>query len=173
MNNWNGGQPNPNGYGMYNQGGYPQMGTPMPTQPQVAPPPRLMPQQVQSQSMQPTPQQMPMGVPGRWVNDLNEIKPGEVPMDGTICFFPKTDYSKIYAKVWDQNGKLQDFVFVPEVPVPSEPAPAQTDERIDKMMEELGSMREQLSKILQTVNRPYKPNKKPYHPKPTNKENKT
>lgn len=166
MNNgWNGGQPNPNGYGMYNQGGYSPMTTMTPQPVQVASPPRMQPQPVQT-----IPQQTPMGVLGRWVNDFNDIKPNEVPMDGTICFFPKTDYTCIYAKVWDQNGKLQNFVFVPETPTQTEPTIVQNNEQIDKMMAKLDDIQSQLSRM----NRHYKPNKKPYHPKPDkNKEEKT
>lgn len=157
MSNWNGGQPNPNGYGMYNQGGYSPMATTAPQPAQIAPPPRM---QIQ-QPVQPMPQQAPIGVPGRWVNDFNEITPGEIPMNGTICFFPKTDYTCIYAKVWDKNGKLQDFTFVPETPAQAEPAVIQNNEQMDKVMAKLEDIQSQLSRM----NKPYKPNKKPYHPR--------
>lgn len=134
------------------------MATTAPQPVQVAQPPRMQMQQ----PIQPTPSQIPMGVIGRWVNDFNDIKPNEVPMDGTICFFPKTDYTCIYAKVWDQNGKLQNFVFVPETPTQVDSTTVQNNEQIDKMMAKLDDIQSQLLRM----NRPYKSNKKTYHPRP-------
>lgn len=57
--------------------------------------------------------QMPALV-GRWVNTFDDIKPQDVPMDGSICFFPQSDYSCIYAMVWGNNGQIIPYRFVPE-----------------------------------------------------------
>lgn len=51
---------------------------------------------------------------GRWVNSFEEIKPQDVPMDGSMCFFPQTDGSCVYAMVWSNDGKIAPYRFVPE-----------------------------------------------------------
>lgn len=83
------------------------------------------------QTGQPVMQPTPMGVPqqqnwkpyfpvqtaqlvGKWVNSFEEIDPHDVPMDGSICFFPQSDYSCIYAMMWDSNSRITPYRFVPE-----------------------------------------------------------
>lgn len=54
----------------------------------------------------------PSMIRGRVVKDQSEILPNEIPMDGTISFFPKSDGSEIYGKAWTSNGTIQNFRFV-------------------------------------------------------------
>ena len=56
--------------------------------------------------------QQPSMIRGRVVKDQSEILPNEIPMDGTISFFPKSDGSEIYGKAWTSNGTIQNFRFV-------------------------------------------------------------
>lgn len=51
---------------------------------------------------------------GRFVNNIDEITPNEVPMDGSISIFPRNDYAEIYVKTWDTNGTIKTFTFVPQ-----------------------------------------------------------
>lgn len=76
---------------------------PMPYQPTPA-----APQQPQPQIQSSVP-----AVRGRFVSREEEITPNEVAMDGQVSLFPLTDYSCIYAKLWDSNGQMQTFKFVP------------------------------------------------------------
>lgn len=64
--------------------------------------------QPQSQSSTPT-------LVGRHIQDISEIKPIEVPMDGTATYFPTVDGSAIYLKYWDQDGQIKGIRYVPEV----------------------------------------------------------
>lgn len=57
--------------------------------------------------------QRPSVVPGRTVASENEIKPNEIPMDGTISLFPLSDYSAIFAKQWKSDGLIHSVKFVP------------------------------------------------------------
>lgn len=57
-------------------------------------------------------------VNGYIVNDVSEIMPKDVPMDGTVCLFPTHDYSCIWAKMWNKDGQLLTFKFVEEIPTP-------------------------------------------------------
>lgn len=51
---------------------------------------------------------------GKWVHSFDEIKPMDVPMDGSICFFPQTDYTCLYAMQWSNDGKIMAYRFIPE-----------------------------------------------------------
>lgn len=67
---------------------------------------------------QPQPVQQNATVPqvrGRIVTREEEITPNEVLMDGQVSLFPLADYSCIVAKLWDSNGQMQTFKFVPLV----------------------------------------------------------
>lgn len=67
---------------------------------------------------QPPAQQAPMtqqSIFGRMVNEESEIMPNEVPMDGTIAFFPRVDLSAIIAKQWVQDGTIKTVTFVPVI----------------------------------------------------------
>ncbi len=50
---------------------------------------------------------------GRIVNDAKEIRPNEVPMNGLVSFFPKADYSEVYARSWNSNGTIDAVTYVP------------------------------------------------------------
>lgn len=62
---------------------------------------------------QPQPVRIPLA--GRMVGNVSEIVPNEVPMDGSVSFFPQSDYSCIYAKKWNTDGTIQTVKFVPVV----------------------------------------------------------
>lgn len=66
-------------------------------------------------------QESPKPVVGRWVSSFDDIKPRDVPMDGSICFFPQDDYTCIYAMVWGNDGTIKPFRFIPEVNVVQQP----------------------------------------------------
>lgn len=52
---------------------------------------------------QPEPTQ---GISGRVVQAVETINPNEVPMDGSVAFFPKQDLTEIYAKSWNTDGTI-------------------------------------------------------------------
>lgn len=73
----------------------------------------------QYQSPQILPAQMPgayqqPGLMGKVVNDVSMVSPNDVPMDGNIAIFPKSDMSEIYCKQWKQDGTIQTVVYKPE-----------------------------------------------------------
>lgn len=74
---------------------------------------RFQPQeQIQPQIQQPMPQQI-AGINGRIVQAVENINANEVPMDGSMAFFPKQDMSEIYVKSWNANGKINTTVYKP------------------------------------------------------------
>ena len=70
-------------------------------------------QQMQAARYQP--QQQPVGINGRMVQSVENINANEVPMDGSMAFFPKQDMSEIYVKAWDANGLIKTIVYKPQI----------------------------------------------------------
>lgn len=83
------------------------------------------------------PQQFPPAPPslaGKVVMAPGDIMPGDIPMNGTPCWFPMQDGSAVYAKMWRPDGSISTIKFVPEAMTPSEPT--QMD-RIEGKLSEL------------------------------------
>lgn len=57
--------------------------------------------------------QQPAGINGRIVQTVENINANEVPMDGSMAFFPKQDLSEIYVKGWNANGTINTIVYRP------------------------------------------------------------
>lgn len=53
-------------------------------------------------------------VPGRMVNNEEDISIVDVPMDG-VSIFPTSDGSKIFMKRWDGKGNIITTTYVPQV----------------------------------------------------------
>lgn len=62
-------------------------------------------------NQQPMPQQI-AGINGRIVQAVEDINANEVPMDGSMAFFPKQDMSKIYVKGWNADGTIRTIVYL-------------------------------------------------------------
>ena len=100
------------------------------------------------------PQNRFQSIPGRLVNNLDEITPQEVPMDGSVSLFPQNDYSAIYAKTWTKDGTIATVKFIPEQPQ-MEPQKSPLEERLDHIDQRF----DKLEKMLSNRNK----SKKPYN----------
>ena len=69
-------------------------------------------QQPMQMNQQPMPQQI-AGINGRIVQAVENINANEVPMDGSVAFFPKQDLTEIYAKSWNADGTIRTLTFKP------------------------------------------------------------
>ena len=69
-------------------------------------------QPVQQQNVPVQTQQL-IGISGRIVRSVEQITANEVPMDGSVAFFPKQDLSEIYAKQWDADGTIKTAIYRP------------------------------------------------------------
>lgn len=69
-------------------------------------------EQMQPQIQQPMSQQV-SGINGRIVQAVENINANEVPMDGSMAFFPKQDMSEIYVKGWNADGTINTIVYKP------------------------------------------------------------
>ena len=72
----------------------------------------LVPTQMSGANQQAMPQQI-VGINGRIVQAVETINPNEVPMDGSVAFFPKQDLTEIYAKSWNADGTIRTLTFKP------------------------------------------------------------
>lgn len=99
-----------------------------------------------------------VGLIGRTVNNENEIRPDEVPMDGSVAFFPQADRSCIYAKYWNNNGLIDKRVYVlapMEGEVQNTPA-----NNLEMMYKELSNKIDNIYKMLnRSGNKPYRNNR--------------
>ena len=69
----------------------------------------------------PTMPQMPVqqpGIAGHMVGSHEEIKPNDVPMNGSPAYFPAQDGSVIYAKAWNPDGSITTIRYLPAVDNP-------------------------------------------------------
>lgn len=62
------------------------------------------------------PQQFVQAIPGRMIHDIQEVRPNEVPNNGTVAIFPKDDMSCVYVKYLSNVGKIETMTFVPHGP---------------------------------------------------------
>ena len=74
-------------------------------QPQRMQQPELQYQQINNQ------QQQFQSVNGKIVPAMENINPNDVPMDGSVAFFPKQDLSEIYVKSWNADGTIRTITF--------------------------------------------------------------
>lgn len=109
------------GYGMNGNQFYGQMPG---NASQVYQRPAMQPQQMFGQQMQ-------SNVFGKMIQAPTDIMPGDIPMNGTPCFFPMQDGSAIYMKAWSADGTINTMRFLPENPATKEPT--QLD-RIENML---------------------------------------
>lgn len=72
----------------------------------------LVPTSMSGANQQAMPQQI-AGINGRIVQAVETINPNEVPMDGSVAFFPKQDLTEIYAKSWNTDGTIRTLTFKP------------------------------------------------------------
>lgn len=70
-------------------------------------------EQIQQPQVQQTIPQQIIGINGRIVQALENINANEVPMDGSMAFFPKQDLSEIYVKGWNANGTINTIIYKP------------------------------------------------------------
>jgi hypothetical protein len=94
---------------------YPQQYTGYPQYLQQMQAARYQPQEQTLVQMQGTYQQQPVGINGRMVQSVENINANEVPMDGSMAFFPKQDMSEIYVKGWNADGTIKTIVYKPQI----------------------------------------------------------
>lgn len=97
------------------------------------------------------PQQMANGLNGKVIQVVENIAANDVPMDGSIAFFPKQDMTEIYAKAWNADGTIRTVVYRPVEPVSDGNANNSTPEVKNAQFEAFNSVLECISNKIDIV----------------------
>jgi hypothetical protein len=57
--------------------------------------------------------QIVQGINGKIITEMSQITANDVPMDGSVAFFPKQDLSEVYAKSWNADGTIRTVTYKP------------------------------------------------------------
>lgn len=63
------------------------------------------------------PQVQFLGLNGKFVQSAENITANDVPMDGSIAFFPKQDMTEVYVRAWQGDGTIKNVIFRPVEPI--------------------------------------------------------
>ena len=114
------------------------------------------PQQPQQQF-----QQMPMGISGRVVPNAEAIAANDVPMDGSVAFFPMQDMSQILAKSWNADGTIKTVIYKPFVETPTNLSTANerlnvglSDDVTQAFMQRFDDISNKISQLEQSLTKP-------------------
>lgn len=69
--------------------------------------------------------QIVQGINGKIIAEMSQITANDVPMDGSVAFFPKQDLSEVYAKSWNADGTIRTVTYKPALD--NEPKNVPTD----------------------------------------------
>ena len=94
---------------------------------------------------------------GKIIGSMQDIKPNEIPTDGSPSIFPASDFSCIFVKAWGQDGNIQTVKYVPE----NQSNQQQSSNEFGLIMEKLNGLEDFMKSNLykNTVQQNRKPNK--------------
>jgi hypothetical protein len=72
--------------------------------------------------------QIVQGINGKIIAEMSQITANDVPMDGSVAFFPKQDLSEVYAKSWNADGTIRTVTYKPVLD--NEPKSASEPEKL-------------------------------------------
>lgn len=128
---------------LYNQyTGYMPNRYAMPPQQQMQ---QMPPQQMMQQQFQQMPQQPMMGLKGRLVSSLDEVKASVVDMDGSETYFPHPASNSIFTKCIDMQGNSVIKHYVLEDVKDSKLDPVK--EELDKLNKRVNDLEEMLNSL--------------------------
>jgi hypothetical protein len=109
-------------------------------------------QQMPNQQYLQQPIQKPIGLLGKSVESLEIVKTTEIPMDGSISYFPQADNSVIYTKQFQMDGTTKIIAYKPVEEEKKETIKYVTIEDLNKAIEdidfsELEDLKEDISDI--------------------------
>lgn len=89
----------------------------------------------------PTPQPEILPVVGRFVQNEQEIKANEVPMDGTYTAFIRRDLNEVYIKTWGGDGMIHGQTYIPK-----------SDQNVEQQQDPFTLIMQRLDGIEQSLN---------------------
>ena len=93
-------------------------------------------------------------LPGRSVANQDEVVAGEIPMDGSVAIFPKSDGSVIYVKSMNGNGTIDTKFYIPAPEGYSEDVPSEEKKVIsnEDILNTITNLANQVDTLQTTVN---------------------
>lgn len=110
-------------------------------------------QQYQQSLQQPvSPAQIPganqqMNVIGKIVDSVDVVKATDVPMDGSMYYFPKADGTEIFGKQWLPNGTTVIKTFLPQNEEPISEEQSGNNDKINVILEKMDLLEEMTNTI--------------------------
>lgn len=107
-------------------------------------------------------------IPGRLVTSLDDVIPGEVPMNGNPTYFPTADGEMVHVLRWTREGKIEPTTYIRQkvAASTSQLEAAQNDEAFQMIINRLDEMQKEIKRI----SRPRKRNQV-NHAQPVKEEN--
>lgn len=96
---------------------------------------------------QPYQAQQPSVILGRFVSSPGDIRPNDVPMDGSIGVFPANDMSCIVTKAWNSDGRIVTARYVRQEDVPEPQQKQAKDEFSTTVLDRLDKIEKSLNKL--------------------------
>lgn len=98
-------------------------------------------------------QPMQSSIAGRQVNNFAEIVANDVPLNGQIAVFPKSDLSEVQIKRWGSDGMIITNTYrVCDAPV----EPQQLTEPQPDLLEVINGRFDELKSLIDEINKPKK-----------------
>lgn len=93
-----------------------------------------------------TQQNQPSQFIGRFITRIDEVTPGEVPMDGRIALFPTQNLDEVYLKAWNRDGMLMTVHYILDPNQASmAPSPPREDPIQSQILERLDQLEKRIS----------------------------
>lgn len=104
---------------------------------------QMMPQQMMQQQFQQVPMQQMVGLKGRLVSSLDEVKAAVVDLDGSETYFPHPASNSIYTKCVDMQGNSVIKHYILE---------DVKDSKLDPVNEELNKLKKRVTDLEEMLN---------------------
>lgn len=91
----------------------------------------------------------PIGIPGKFVNDFNEIRPEDIPGNAP-AIFAKNDRSEIQICEWDNNGQFNITLYravVEETPTPVQTQSFDPSQILEPILMRITELEEKINSI--------------------------
>lgn len=86
-------------------------------------------------------------IPARMTTGLEDIRPNEVPSDGTVALFMRGDYKEIYAKAVNSSGTIDTVTYVPVIPQNEQPIIEDKSKSLDVILERLERIESKVDRV--------------------------
>lgn len=88
-----------------------------------------------------------MNIIGKIVDSVDVVKATDVPMDGSMYYFPKADGTEIFGKQWLPNGTTVIKTFLPQNEEPISEEQSGNNDKINVILEKMDLLEEMTNTI--------------------------